>query len=78
MAESENCSQLLKKAFSCIMKIMLDNLHIVLIIFVLLFMMVGVYQTGFFNNKSGINRGSGLRNQIEMFKNKKRGKKSKN
>lgn len=81
MAESEDCSKLITKAIDCIMKKVIDNLHIALIIFIVFFLVIGLYQSDmktYFGEKIGITSGSGMRNQIEMFKNpKKRGRKLK-
>lgn len=67
MENSEDCSKIITKAVGCIMNKILDNLHIALIIFIILFLIIGVQQAGLFSNVVGINRGSGTRNQIEMF-----------
>lgn len=80
MAESEDCSKLITKAIDCIMKKVIDNLHIALFVFILFFLVIGLYQSDmstFFGEKIGISSGSGKRNQIEMFDQKKRGKKTK-
>ena len=75
----DNCIELLKKTGMCFTKIMIDNLPIVLIIFVVLFMIVGLFRSSpdkMFSNKTGLSRGSGTRNQIEFFKNARKKKKN--
>ena len=56
----------------------IDNLPLLLIVFIIIFIVVGVYQSSLsnvFGSSLGLSRGSGTRNQIEMFS--KRGKKKK-
>lgn len=79
MAEgTEDCNTILAKAAGCLGKMIIDHLPIILIVFVFIFMVVGVYQSSLsniFGGSLGLSRGSGTRNQIEMFS--KRGKKKK-
>ena len=70
MADDEDCNTILKKAVVCIMKILIDYLPLVFILFIVLFAIVGVYQSNPINmitSRFGISTGSGTRNQIEMF-----------
>lgn len=79
MAEGEeDCNTILAKAAGCLGKMIIDNLPLLLIVFIIIFIVVGVYQSSLsnvFGSSLGLSRGSGTRNQIEMFS--KRGKKKK-
>ena len=78
MAAEEDCNTILKKAGECLGKMIIDHLPILLICFIILFIVGGVYQSRLseiFGGSLGLSRGSGTRNQIEMFS--KRGKKKK-
>ena len=75
----DNCIELLKKTSMCFAKIMIDNLPIVLIIFVVLFMVIGLFRSSIdkvFTSKTGLSRGSGTRNQVEFFRNARKKKKN--
>ena len=74
-----DCVKKLSEATECIIQIIVDNLPIALIGFIVLFMIIAVYRSSpgqMFGQKLGISRGTGTRNQIEMF-NKRVKKKNK-
>ena len=67
---SDNCGELLLKAVKCILTIIMDNLSIALILFLILFMIIALYRSTvgeMLGEKIGLMRGTGTRNQIEMF-----------